>query len=220
MTDARHVEEALGAYVLGALEPAERRAVEAHVADCTRCRDELAALSGMPALLDRLTSDEATADLAAVPATLAPQLTAGAAGAIVALRRQVRRWRLTAAAVAMAAVVAGVVTQAPWRTAPEPIVVALQPVAADAAQVDGTVATYAWEWGTTVEVAVANLPDRSRYVIWVVAGDGTRQEVGTWGPTATAAATVRSASAVPRNQIRAVEIRDESGDLLFGTGPS
>ena len=35
---------ALGAYVLGALEPAEGAEIEAHLADCAGCREELAGL--------------------------------------------------------------------------------------------------------------------------------------------------------------------------------
>lgn len=217
MSDERHVEESLGAYVLGALDPADRREVEAHVGDCARCRDELAALSGMPALLDRLTPEEATSDLRAVPASLAPELTAAAAGAVRDMRRQVRRWRAAAAAAAAVAAVVGVLAVAPWQTAPEPVVVALQPVAADASSVDGTVSTYAWEWGTTVEVQVANLPERSRYVVWVIDDAGERQEVGTWGPTRSGSASVHSASAVPRERIAVIEVRDDNGDLVLAT---
>ena len=44
----------LGAYVLGALEPAERRQVEGHLGDCPACAAELAELEPLPALLDRV----------------------------------------------------------------------------------------------------------------------------------------------------------------------
>jgi hypothetical protein len=46
-----HVREDLGGYVLGALEPAERDAVAAHLAVCQDCRAEYERLSGLPALL-------------------------------------------------------------------------------------------------------------------------------------------------------------------------
>ncbi|MCM3884277.1 anti-sigma factor [Frankia sp. R82] len=45
---------ALGAYVLGALEPADRAAVANHLAGCADCRAELASLAGLPGLLGRL----------------------------------------------------------------------------------------------------------------------------------------------------------------------
>ncbi|QMU72472.1 anti-sigma factor [Streptacidiphilus sp. P02-A3a] len=41
----------LGAYLLGALDPAERAAVQAHVADCPDCRRELLELAPLPGLL-------------------------------------------------------------------------------------------------------------------------------------------------------------------------
>jgi len=46
-----HVREELGAYVLGALEPAERDAVAAHLAECRTCAAEHERLAGLPALL-------------------------------------------------------------------------------------------------------------------------------------------------------------------------
>jgi anti-sigma factor RsiW len=49
----------LGVYVLGAIEAAGRSAVDAHLACCPGCRNELAELTGLPGLLSRVTADEA-----------------------------------------------------------------------------------------------------------------------------------------------------------------
>jgi len=46
-----HVREELGAYILDALEPAEREAVAAHLAGCPSCTAEHARLAALPALL-------------------------------------------------------------------------------------------------------------------------------------------------------------------------
>jgi anti-sigma factor RsiW len=46
------VREELGGYTLGALEPAEREAVEEHLASCPACAAEQARLAGLPALLE------------------------------------------------------------------------------------------------------------------------------------------------------------------------
>ena len=54
-TDAR---ASLGVYVLGAIDPAERSLVDAHLLTCPDCRDELAGLAGLPALLARVNPDE------------------------------------------------------------------------------------------------------------------------------------------------------------------
>jgi anti-sigma factor RsiW len=52
------IRHALGAYVLGAIDPAERAVVDRHIATCPACRDELAGLAGLPALLGRLSLAE------------------------------------------------------------------------------------------------------------------------------------------------------------------
>lgn len=49
---------ALGAYVLGALSPAETEQVRAHLAECDECRAEHAELAGLPALLATVTAAE------------------------------------------------------------------------------------------------------------------------------------------------------------------
>ena len=51
----------LGVYVLGAIDPAERSQVDSHLASCRDCRDELAGLAGLPALLARVGVEEAIA---------------------------------------------------------------------------------------------------------------------------------------------------------------
>jgi hypothetical protein len=51
----------LGVYVLGSIDPAERGLVDAHLATCRDCRDELAGLAGLPALLARVSTAEAVA---------------------------------------------------------------------------------------------------------------------------------------------------------------
>ncbi len=43
----------LGVYILGAIPPADRPAVVRHLAACSSCRDELAALAALPGLLIR-----------------------------------------------------------------------------------------------------------------------------------------------------------------------
>jgi Putative zinc-finger len=49
----------LGVYVLGVIGIADRIAIDAHLACCADCRDELEKLAYLPRLLSRLTADEA-----------------------------------------------------------------------------------------------------------------------------------------------------------------
>jgi hypothetical protein len=72
------VRTALGVYVLGAIEPAGRSEVEAHLAACPACRDELAALAGLPALLGRV-SEPQIEHVAGPPSELLDSLLARAA---------------------------------------------------------------------------------------------------------------------------------------------
>lgn len=58
------------AYVTGLLRPEERRAYERHLAGCAECSRAVAELAGMPAVLGRLTPDEAVALLEDEPAAV------------------------------------------------------------------------------------------------------------------------------------------------------
>ena len=49
------------AYVLGSLSSADRHEFEAHLSSCPSCRESVAELSGMPALLAQLTRDDVAA---------------------------------------------------------------------------------------------------------------------------------------------------------------
>ncbi|SDC64715.1 anti-sigma factor family protein [Actinokineospora iranica] len=48
----------LGAYLLGALDPAERSAFEAHLTGCAACRGELVQLAPLPGLLHRISPED------------------------------------------------------------------------------------------------------------------------------------------------------------------
>lgn len=208
--------EELGAYVLGVLDQDGRRAVEAHLGGCSECRDEVASLAAVRPLLDRLTPDEVGGDLfVPAPRLARPDLDVAVAST-GRLRRRLRTWRV----VALASAVALVVVLAPDvdRTVelPAPVVTSVDPVAADAADVAGTVAAHAWEWGTTLELDLRALPVRETYELWAIGEDGRRQRAGTWGPTQDGGARVRGATAILRDDLAGVEITDVSGAVLFG----
>jgi anti-sigma factor RsiW len=54
MNDCTDVRTSLGVYVVGALDPGERSRLEEHLERCPACRDELAGLAGLPAMLGRV----------------------------------------------------------------------------------------------------------------------------------------------------------------------
>ena len=55
----RDIRQALGIYVVGAIDPAERTIVDVHLGTCPDCREELAGLAGLPALLGRVPARDA-----------------------------------------------------------------------------------------------------------------------------------------------------------------
>jgi anti-sigma factor RsiW len=129
MTQALDCAEArlsLGVYVLGAIDPAERALVDSHLATCRDCRDELAGLAGLPALLARVGTEEAIALSAdepappgllpgmenipaegtAAPGVEPPRELLGAVLDLTAARRRRRTWSITGLSAAAVVVIA------------------------------------------------------------------------------------------------------------------
>jgi anti-sigma factor RsiW len=169
MAGCREIRQALGVYVLGAIDPAERALVDEHLSSCLECREELANLAGLPAMLrkvpvveaERLAAPELEPELAGVPsAELLTSLIARTANV-----RRIHRWRTVAAAAAVAVVALG-----------GGVFVAntLQP---SGAQPPGVAHTVAWQQARgSGPVAGAHLTVRYRHEPW-----GTRMEVNVTG---------------------------------------
>jgi anti-sigma factor RsiW len=154
----------LGAYVLGALDPAERRAADAHLAACPACAAELAGFRRLPALLDRVPADEVTAE----PVTAPPELFARVSAAV---RQPVRRRRMAGAAAA-AVLVTGGVTWAAVRGADVDT--------AEAGGVRMSVAAEGQGVGSALDVTVAGLPAGVECELAVVDEDGGWHPEGDW----------------------------------------
>lgn len=105
MSSCREIRQALGVYVLGAIDPAERAQVDEHLASCPACREELASLAGLPAMLrkvpmveaERLASPDAAPDIPQVPSEeMLESLVARTTNV-----RRINRWRRLAVAAAV-----------------------------------------------------------------------------------------------------------------------
>src|ERR1700758_5482919 len=109
------------AYVLGALSSAERREFESHMGTCKPCRDAVAEISGMPALLSRLDGDEVAqidelGQAASAPPPLRPELLTSLLKKVTWRRRRSRVLTWAVAAAAAAVLVVGVFVA--WRSNP------------------------------------------------------------------------------------------------------
>jgi anti-sigma-K factor RskA len=182
--------------VLGAIDPAERALVDAHLATCRDCRDELAGLAGLPALLARVNPDEVSRirvddTVRTSPDERPPAELLGTVLDLAAARRRRNRWRFAAAAAAVVAVAGGLFGGLSAATSGTRTVVAEEyPTGANGwetaqttSKITGTSATirYAEEhWGDAFEVLVDGIPAGTTCQLWVTHADGTRTQVAAW----------------------------------------
>jgi Putative zinc-finger len=199
----REIRHSLGVYVLGAIDPAERAQVDEHLATCADCREELASLAGLPALLRRVPTAEAErlavagqADPAGPAAAeepsadeMLPSLLARTAHA-----RRVRRWRELAAAAAVvvlalgagaagaSALASGSSSAGSPSQAQGPAGQAWQTVSAVDAKTGATLTVkYAsMPWGTTMAARVLGIPPGTTCQFVVTDTHGHHFVVGGW----------------------------------------
>jgi anti-sigma factor RsiW len=161
-----------GAYVLGALGPAERDRLEVHLERCGECRDEVAELAVLPGLLRGLRPEDVATAQAGL-STAEPSPPSEALQRIADERRRGRwRARLALIAAAMLAVVAATVAVLPGLGADGRTYVA--------AEVDAAATVVPEPWGMRVEVSASGLPEAAGYVLYAVDADGHRAHVASW----------------------------------------
>ena len=88
-------------YLVGASAPADRIALESHLGSCPGCRDELADLAGLPALLGRVPPDDVEQLAREDDISLLAEQPLRALLSQVAKRRRQRALAIAAAAVAV-----------------------------------------------------------------------------------------------------------------------
>ncbi|RKS71102.1 putative zinc finger protein [Actinomadura pelletieri DSM 43383] len=229
MNDCADVRTSLGAYVLGSLDPAERARVESHLPGCPACRDELAGLAGLPAMLGRV--DEAQlAQMAGPPPELLDGLLTRAAGRrtgrLTSLRRRTGWAPLAAAAcllLIIGALFGGLVfpsgteeTAAP--PPPSTSVPGAERIAATnpETKIKGYVLLKQKKWGTEVELHLAGVPKGSHCRLLVVARDGRRDALGSWYvPYDKGYGAYTGSTMFPRGQLFSLEIVGLDGTPLL-----
>jgi anti-sigma factor RsiW len=215
MAGCREIKQALGVYVLGAIDPAERAQVDEHLATCADCREELASLAGLPAMLrkvpvieaERLAAAEQEPGFTDVPSPeMLPSLVARTANV-----RRIRRWRglAAAAAVALVAVAGGAaVTSALQPGSPSGPGHAAWHQTIGTGPVAGAHLTVRYRvepWGTQMEANVTGLRPGSVCQFRVTDKAGVTSVVGSWvswqGTTWYPASTWQAESALSTFQV-------------------
>ena len=205
------VRSSLGSYLLGALGATERQAVDAHLADCSRCRDELSSYAGVPGLLSRLDLAEVTGATLLPPPSLLPSVLEAVERERGTQRSRVLRWRTAAAGVSVAAVLAGALSLTGGPTsAPERPLVAAAGVAAS-----GTASLLTRPWGTEVRLRLRDLPAAASFTAYAVDSAGARTPVATWGSTPERAADVPGAVSLAPADVAGLIIETDAGEPVL-----
>jgi len=194
--DCSEARTSLGVYVLGAIDPVERGLVDAHLATCRECRDELAGLAGLPALLARVNPDEISricADDAVglVSGEDPPEELLGTVLGLTEARRRRNRWRYLSAAAAVVAIAAGLFGGLKAATSTtQSFVVPFSAGAKTSWETShstnpatGVYASVAYAqelWGNAIQVLVKHIPMGTTCQLWVVHPDGTMTAVAAW----------------------------------------
>jgi len=216
------------AYVLGSLSASDRREFEGHMAGCPACREAVADLGGVPALLSRLDHEEVAAmdqsgrAQAATP-ELSPELLPSLLATVRFRRRRTRvtTWVASAAAAAVLGIGVFVGVQGYSSTPAQQVTASSQQMAqVGTTMLASTVSLNPEHWGTSINlrcVCLAPLNAHHDTLAMVVVGrDGSQTRLATWvavpGHTATPAGSI----SMPANQIAAVQVVSaDSGEVLL-----
>ncbi len=220
---------ALGVYLVGAIDPGERAAVDEHLSGCARCRAELADLAMLPSVLDKLSVEDLddVTPIAVVSERLFERVAAraraesDAVGGTPAsedgeaevheLRRR-PRWQAIVAAAAAVVVVGGasvtaveVLRSSP--AGPKPFV-----ATQGAVRMGVTVASQAT--GTSLRVVVSGLQENEHCWLYAVADDGTKELVGRWEATYAGEAQVTGSTSIPSSHLARLVLEGDGGRRL------
>ncbi|CDO87070.1 hypothetical protein AWC29_19950 [Mycobacterium triplex] len=217
------------AYVLGSLSSVDRREFEEHMRQCAACREAVAELSGVPALLSQLDREEVAAiaqsgDSPPAAPEPSPELLPSLLAKVAWRRRRTRAitWVASSAAAAVLAigVFVGIQGHSPSATPPQQVAASAEMAQVGTNLLTSTVQISSQHWGTAINLkCVCLAPPYAHHdtlAMVVVGRDGSQTRLATWvaepGHTATPAASIST----PVDQIAAVQVvAADSGQVLL-----
>jgi anti-sigma factor RsiW len=226
--DHAAAEADLGVLVLGALDPAEREAVEAHVAECPSCAAMVAELAPLPGLLKRV--DTTSLDLGAPPPEILDRALAqiraedaqqaqATDAVVVPMKSRKRGWLVAGASIAVAAAVAfGVLVYVnQTNTTPsKPIASSQLVVGADKTTgVSARVLMAPVAEGTSLSLSVSGVEQGERCQLVAIGRDGTRDVTSTWVVMYRHGVKINTGTTMKISQIKRLDITTPEGDVLL-----
>jgi anti-sigma factor RsiW len=214
----RDIRLLLGAYALGHLDDNESATVRAHLDGCPTCRAELADLAPLRARLDAVDPTHLD-DRPVTPPDLDPRILGEirhAEAASATRRLPLRALGLVAATV----LIAGISFAIGWALEPGSPAVPLEAVAvqvADPIVRDLRAELVAHTWGMEIKLSGSGFRDGERYLVDVVAGDGTVSTAGAFIGIGDRSMDCNLNSAVLRDDATGFEVRDAAGDLVVSS---
>ncbi|RZS39322.1 putative zinc finger protein [Herbihabitans rhizosphaerae] len=221
----------LGAYVLGALEPAERAAFEAHLSGCTSCQAELVRLAPLPGLLHQLSEEDFTeepeehaVEQSDPSAPIEPPLPVPAH--VVGLppakppRQRGRSAWLVAAAVLLVLVGVGAFVVHEMTSEQPAAPVAAAPVTWSATDpttgIRADIDLIEKPWGTELQMRLRDVPPGQTCKLTVRARTGGREVAGWWATRYGEVEKIPGSTSFAAGDIERLEIVNSQNALLVG----
>ncbi len=223
----RDVRQLLGVYVVGAIDPAERSVADEHLSECQACRDELAGLAGLPAMLGRVPAADVERLSGAVTGVPVPAEPSDELLTVllrkVAVKRRERRWRGAVAVAAAAVIAAGGAVAAVQLTSSGTARTEVASGSSPGGRMTAVVDYSPTSWGTAMRVRVSGIASGTTCKFFVVGRNGTTTYAGTWtvGPSSSAryqrgsgAAWYSAAASVPVSSVRSFRVTSGGATLV------
>jgi hypothetical protein len=213
---------AIGAYLVGALDPAECSALERHMARCADCRAELLELEPLIGLLRRVPFE-------GLPQTASartrPAMDTGHADTVQALSRAGRRSRIRRVLIAwaLAAVVAGtgfavyLSAHVPRPTTARPAVTA--PATDAVTHVTASAALTPDTTGTSILLRLSGQPPAVTCRLVVHARDGRTETATSWASDHTSRVNIPGSTSLAEQDIARIDVVTSGGRLLVELQP-